>query len=65
MIDGETGLLAKLDDVESFAQAILRLDELDFDPARAVANAERFSVAAFQHRLADEVARARRSHAEG
>ncbi len=58
MIDGETGLLARLDDVDAFAQAILGLEALDFDPAGAVANAERFSVATFQRRLADEVARA-------
>ncbi|HWX46308.1 MAG TPA: glycosyltransferase [Solirubrobacteraceae bacterium] len=58
VLDGQTGRLARLDDVDSFAQAIRELDELDFDPARAVQNAERFSVAAFQRRLAEEVARA-------
>jgi glycosyltransferase involved in cell wall biosynthesis len=55
VIDGETGRLANLDDVDSFVRAIEAIDELDFDPARAVANAERFSVAAFQHQLAAEV----------
>jgi glycosyltransferase involved in cell wall biosynthesis len=55
VIDGETGLLAQLDDVDAFARAIERVEQLDFDPARAVANAERFSVAAFQRRLAARV----------
>src|SRR5271166_1512418 len=36
-VDGVTGLLAGLDDVESFARAIRSLDELDFDPQAAVA----------------------------
>lgn len=57
ILDKQTGLLAKLDDVESFAQAIESIDDLDFDPARATQNAERFSVAAFQRRLATEVSR--------
>jgi len=51
VLDGETGLLAQLDDVDAFAGAIERIEQLDFDPARAVANAERFSVAAFQRHL--------------
>jgi glycosyltransferase involved in cell wall biosynthesis len=63
VIDGQTGRLARLDDVESFTHAIETLDELDFDPARARENAERFSVAAFQRRLAQEVQRARHAHA--
>ncbi len=37
-------------------RAIEGIDELDFDPARAVYNAERFSVKAFQRRLATHVA---------
>ena len=61
VLDRETGILARLDDVDSFAQAIRELDRLDFDPARAVQNAERFSVATFQRRLAEEVARALQS----
>ena len=56
VIDGVTGLLARLDDVDSFAAAIERIDALDFDPARAVANAGRFSVAAFERRLSAHVA---------
>jgi glycosyltransferase involved in cell wall biosynthesis len=56
VIDGVTGRLARLDDVDSFARAIEGIDALDFDPARAVANAERFSVAAFERRLSAHVA---------
>lgn len=51
VLEGETGLLVALDDVEAFARAIGRLGEIDFDPARAVANADGFSVAAFRGRL--------------
>jgi glycosyltransferase involved in cell wall biosynthesis len=58
VLDRQTGILAQLDDVDSFAQAIRDIDRLDFDPACAVRNAERFSVATFQRRLAVEVARA-------
>lgn len=58
VIDGETGCLAALDDVDAFARAIESLDELHFDPARAVENAERFSVAAFRRRLSDLVEQA-------
>jgi hypothetical protein len=36
VIDGQTGCFANLDDVDSFAQAMRDLDELAFDPARAV-----------------------------
>jgi glycosyltransferase involved in cell wall biosynthesis len=55
VLDGQTGRLAIPDDVESFARAIATIDQLGFDPARAVDNAERFSVAAFQRRLAAHV----------
>jgi glycosyltransferase involved in cell wall biosynthesis len=55
VLDGETGRLARLDDVDSFAQAIESIDELDFDPDRAVEHAERFSVAAFERRLSAHV----------
>ncbi len=51
VLDGRTGRLARLDDVDSFVRAIQGIDELDFDPADAVHNAERFSVAAFERRL--------------
>jgi glycosyltransferase involved in cell wall biosynthesis len=55
VIDGQTGRLAKLDDVDSFAGAIRSIEQLDFDPAHAVRNAQRFSVAAFERRLSDYV----------
>jgi glycosyltransferase involved in cell wall biosynthesis len=55
VIDGQTGRLARLDDIESFAQAMREIDDLDFDPAHAVQNAERFSVASFQRQLAAQV----------
>ncbi|HEX4483753.1 MAG TPA: glycosyltransferase [Solirubrobacteraceae bacterium] len=55
VIDGETGLLAEPGDVSAFAAAIEALDRLDFDPRRAVANADRFSVANFQARLSSFV----------
>jgi len=58
VLAGQTGLLAQLDDVPSFTRAIEDLDRLDFDPADAVRNAQRFSVAAFQRALAEQVARA-------
>jgi glycosyltransferase involved in cell wall biosynthesis len=56
VLAGETGVFAALDDVESFRRAIESVDDLDFDPVRARANAERFSVMAFQRRLATLVA---------
>jgi glycosyltransferase involved in cell wall biosynthesis len=63
VLDGKTGLLATLDDVDSFQRSIEDIDDLDFDPAQAVQNAERFSVAAFQRRLSEEVTLALESHA--
>ena len=55
VLEGRTGLLAGLDDADSFAAAIAGLQALDFDPAAAVANAARFSVEAFRRRLSDHV----------
>ncbi len=55
VLDGRTGRLVPLDDVESFARAMREIDVCDFDPAGAQANAERFSVASFQRRLAEHV----------
>jgi glycosyltransferase involved in cell wall biosynthesis len=52
VVHGQTGLLARLDDVEDFRRAIQHVDRLDFDPTSARENAERFSVEAFQRRLA-------------
>lgn len=63
VIDGETGLHARLDDAADFARAIRELQAMAFDPARAVENAERFSVAAFRRRLAAEVEEAVRAGA--
>lgn len=56
VLDGRTGCLVRQDDVGAFARAIERIDTLDFDPERAVENAERFSVAAFARRLSSHVA---------
>jgi glycosyltransferase involved in cell wall biosynthesis len=63
VINGRTGLFATLDDVDSFRQAIEKIDLLDFDPNDAVQNAERFSVGAFQRRFSEEVARVLESRA--
>jgi glycosyltransferase involved in cell wall biosynthesis len=64
VIDGRTGRLARLDDVESFTQAMRDIDDLDFDPACATENAERFSVASFQRRLAAQVSQINQSRGE-
>jgi glycosyltransferase involved in cell wall biosynthesis len=58
VIEGETGLFARLDDADSFADAIRALQELELDPARAVENASRFSVQAFAQALSNAVAAA-------
>ncbi len=58
VIEGRTGSFARLDDVDSFAYAIEALDTLALDPADAVENAARFSLAEFQRRLAAHVERA-------
>jgi glycosyltransferase involved in cell wall biosynthesis len=63
VLEGETGLLAKLDDVDSFATAIERLGRLRFDAAVAVQNAERFSVESFQRRISEQVAMATEAEA--
>jgi glycosyltransferase involved in cell wall biosynthesis len=57
VLDGSTGLLVPLNDIDAFQRAIEAVDDLEFDLAGAVRNAERFSVATFQQRLADEVRR--------
>ena len=57
VLDGSTGRLVTLDDVDAFQRAIEAVDDSEFDLAGAVRNAERFSVATFQQRLADEVRR--------
>ncbi len=58
VLDGRTGRLATLDDVESFKQAIETIDGLHFEPVRARLNATRFSVGAFQSRLSALVSQA-------
>ncbi len=58
VLDGHTGSLVKVDDIDAFTRAIEGIDKLDFDPANARANAERFSVATFQRRLAEQVNKA-------
>jgi glycosyltransferase involved in cell wall biosynthesis len=55
VLDGETGLLARSDDVDSFVRAIENIDAMDFDPDRAAQNAARFSVATFKRRLSEHV----------
>jgi glycosyltransferase involved in cell wall biosynthesis len=58
VLDGSTGRLVQLGDVDAFAQAIEKIDQLAFDPAEAAENAERFSVAAFQRSLSAQIAQA-------
>jgi len=58
VIDGVTGTLAALDDIDAFRRAIEQIDGLGLDPARAVENAERFSVRVFQERIAAAAAAA-------
>jgi glycosyltransferase involved in cell wall biosynthesis len=58
VLDGVTGHLATPDDIDAFADAIRAIDRLDFDPSRAVEQAERFSVAAFERNLSVQVTQA-------
>jgi glycosyltransferase involved in cell wall biosynthesis len=58
IVDGVTGTLVSVDDVTGFSEAIAGIDALGADPAAAVENARRFSVAVFQRRLAEQVATA-------
>jgi glycosyltransferase involved in cell wall biosynthesis len=57
VLDGETGVHVEPDSVEALAAALRDVDFDRFDRARVRANAERFSVEAFQRRLLAEVAR--------
>ena len=61
VVEGRTGRLVPLDDVDAFTDAIRTLDELDFDPAAAVENAARFSVETFQSRITEHVLSVARS----
>ena len=58
VLDGVTGRLVALDDVEAFRAAIEQIDGLGLEPAVAVENARRFSTATFKQRLAAQVAAA-------
>jgi glycosyltransferase involved in cell wall biosynthesis len=55
VVDGVTGRLVPLDDVDAFQRAIEELGGLGLDPAAAIHNAERFSIAAFRRGLAAQV----------
>jgi glycosyltransferase involved in cell wall biosynthesis len=55
VIDRVTGRLVALDDIEAFRAAIEGVDALGLAPAAAVENAQRFSVAVFQRRIAEQV----------
>jgi glycosyltransferase involved in cell wall biosynthesis len=59
VLDGETGLFAQPGDATAFADAIEAIHRLDFQPSRAVENAQRFSVARFQARISRFVVAAR------
>jgi glycosyltransferase involved in cell wall biosynthesis len=55
VVDGETGVLVPPDDVDALA-AVLRDEDLErFDPARTVANAQRFSVERFRSQMRGHV----------
>lgn len=58
VLDGRTGLLVPVGDVQATQRAIEELDKLDFDPGHAVQNAERFSVAAFQQGISTQLSMA-------
>jgi glycosyltransferase involved in cell wall biosynthesis len=60
VLEGQTGLLATVDDAADFARAVRELDGIDFRPQAAVENAERFSVERFRRRIAEQLARALR-----
>jgi glycosyltransferase involved in cell wall biosynthesis len=62
VIDGETGILAPEQTVESFVDAIERLECTTFDAARMRAHAKAFSSAAFIGRMRSLVASAWEAH---
>jgi len=62
VIEGETGLFAAPGDAAAFAAAIEAIDQIGFDPSRAVANAERFSVESFSARLSQFVSEQLQEH---
>jgi glycosyltransferase involved in cell wall biosynthesis len=55
VVAGETGVFVPEEDVDAMAQALRDTDFTRFDSAAARANAERFSRATFQQRLAAEI----------
>jgi len=57
VLEGVTGRLVEPDDVDAFARALEGIGTLGFDPLRAVENAARFSVAAFQRAISAELER--------
>jgi len=58
VVDGETGHLVPVDDVEALAEAMADADLDGFASERIMANAQRFSVERFQETLRHEVDRA-------
>jgi glycosyltransferase involved in cell wall biosynthesis len=61
VIEGETGVLVPVDDVDALAEAMSQTDFDRFSPEAIRRNAERFSRDAFAERLASEVDRLVRS----
>jgi glycosyltransferase involved in cell wall biosynthesis len=57
VIDGTTGVLVPVDDVDSLAEALASTDFTSFSPERIRQHAYGFSTEAFQHRFTTEVAR--------
>ena len=55
VIDGETGVLVPPGDVGALAEVLRDEDLGRFDPALAVANAQRFSVDTFRSRMRMQV----------
>jgi len=55
VIDGETGVLAPEQSIESFVSAIERFERLTFSRERLRAHAETFSASRFLERLKDEI----------
>ncbi|HYF28544.1 MAG TPA: glycosyltransferase [Baekduia sp.] len=55
VLDGETGVLVPTGSVDELAQALSSVDFTAFDPVRAAARAEEFSLATFQRRFTDAV----------
>jgi glycosyltransferase involved in cell wall biosynthesis len=55
LVEGVSGLFFREPTAESLAEAVTRLDSVDFDPAVIRENAQRYSRAAFQSRFAEFV----------